>query len=315
MATDRYALSIVIPTYNRSEILDRCLAAISKQTYPRDDFEVIVVDDGSQDSTQSTADRWLSEPAFNLKYLRQPNSGANVARNFAIRESEGRLLLFINDDTIAAPTMIAEHIRTHQQYAAENIAVLGRITISAQVPPSLFAKLHLDADYDLWAGKKDLDWRAFYTCNVSVKKSFLINYGFFEEAIRYHDDIELGQRLSHFGLRIIYNPEALGYHSHFLQEKEYLDIGRRDGVALAKWYKKAPNLRGELASIGLHLTAPLRQRMKYLLADCLINAVTRPLILRTARFFSNKNERIALLLYRKVFQSLKRQGVRDEMRR
>ena len=59
-----------------------------------------------------------------------------------------------------------------------------------------FAKLHLDANFSLWKGQTELDWRAFYTCNVSVKKSFLVKFGLFEESLRYHEDVELGARLA-----------------------------------------------------------------------------------------------------------------------
>jgi len=315
MTENLYVISVIIPTYNRSPVLERCLAALSAQTFPRNLYEIIVADDGSVDDTQTVVSRWSAQGEPSVKYFRQPNRGANAARNQAILQAEGKLLLFINDDTLATSTMLAEHVRTHEQEPGENVAVLGRVTISGEIPRSLFAQLHLDADYALWTGRKELDWRAFYTCNVSVKKAFLMTHGLFEEGIRYHEDVELAERLSHHGLRVVYNPDALGYHYHYLEEAEYLGVGRREGTALAKWYRKAPHLGAELASIGFPGTASRMRRFKYFLADCLINPVTRPLILKLARSLADSHEKIARALYRKLFQSLKREGVRDELRK
>ena len=238
MLDENPKLTVIIPTYNRSAVLNKCLDALTNQTLSGDLYEIVVADDGSSDDTRQTVERCIASSRVSIRYLWQTNAGANAARNLAITKARARLLLFINDDTIATRIMLSEHLQTHQHYPDENVAVLGRVTVSAQVPPSLFSKVHLDANYALWQGKKELGWRAFYTCNVSVKKRFLEKYGLFEESMRYHEDLELSERLSHHGLRLIYNPQALGYHCHYLQEKEYLNVAKREGNSLAKWYKK-----------------------------------------------------------------------------
>jgi glycosyltransferase involved in cell wall biosynthesis len=315
MDSQKIAISVIIPTYNRASVLKKCLEALSDQSITSDTYEVIVSDDGSQDDTKKVAEDVIKNKKCFINYLWQPNKGANAARNNAIYASRGTLLLFINDDTIAIPTMLEEHLQTHRQYPEENIAVLGRMTVSPEVPYSIFAKLHLDANYGLWKGMVELDWQAFYTCNVSVKKSFLLNYGIFEESIRYHEDVELSERLSHFGLKIIYNPDALGYHDHYLQEHEYLNVAKKEGISLAIWYKKSPHLKKELALIGLQATAPIKKKIKYFVGDLLINNLTRPIIVVFARFFAKTNENLSLSLYRKVYQSIKRESVRQELKK
>jgi GT2 family glycosyltransferase len=258
---------------------------------------------------------------FKVVYLHQENKGANAARNHAVEKASGRLLLFINDDTIATPEMIKEHIKTHEEYPDENVSVLGKVTISPQIPYSPFARLHLDAAYARWTGKIELDWRAFYTCNVSVKKSLLMPVGgtspamLFEERIRYHEDLELSQRLDKYGFKVLYNPAALGYHDHFLTEQEYLNTAAKEGKAIAIWYKIAPHLRGELALLGFPSTSSLPKKTYYAAADMVVNRITRPLILQAARLLLNKNEDAALKLYAKLFQSLKREEIRREMKK
>lgn len=309
------SISVIIPTYNRAPVLEKCLEALSNQSVSSEMYEVIVSDDGSKDDTRKIAEDAIKKNKCQINYLWQTNKGANAARNNAIRASRGKLLLFINDDTIAIPKMLEHHLQTHEQYPEENIAVLGRMTVSPKVPYSIFAKLHLDANYGLWEGMVELDWLAFYTCNVSVKKSFLLKYGLFEESIRYHEDVELSERLSHFGFKIIYNPDALGYHDHYLQEHEYLNVAKKEGTALAIWYKKSPHLKKELALIGLQATSPLLKKVKYFIGDLLINSLTRPFLIYLARYFTKKNENFSLALYRKIYQSIKRESVRQELKK
>jgi glycosyltransferase involved in cell wall biosynthesis len=310
---DQKALSVIIPTHNRAIILEKCIMALSRQSVSHESYEVIVSDDGSQDDTRERVERAAGDISCPVLYLHQPNQGANRARNRAVAQAAGRLLLFINDDTIASPTMLEQHLVTHHDHPEENVGVLGRIVISPDVPPSFFAKLHLGQSYDYWKGRRDLDWRAFYTCNVSVKKTFLVKYGLFEETLRYHEDVELSERLSHHGFRLIYNPDALGYHDHFLTEEGYLRAAGLDGKALAVWHRKAPALRGELAFFGFAPTASLPQRLKHKMGDVLVNRLTTPYLLKAAQYLSTRCEAPALFVYRKIYQAMKREAVRNAL--
>ncbi len=307
-------ISVIIPTYNRAPIIEKCLRALEAQDYPAHRFEVIVADDGSEDDTLQKVMRRASEADCAVRYLRQPNSGANAARNKAVREAAGRLLLFINDDTIADPALVSCHERCHRQHPGEATAVLGRVTISPDVPPSIFSRLHLDGCFAQWEGRRELDWRAFYTCNVSVKKSFLMKYGMFEERLRYHEDIELAERLSRHGLKVIYSPDALGLHCHSLSEQEYLRVAERDGRALAHWYMKSPHLKKKLSLVNFSPGAAPMKRLKHAAGDMIINRLTMNMICGIARYFSSRNESVALYLYAKAYESIKRGAVRKELK-
>ena len=315
MEDESVKLSVIIPTYNRAAVLKRCLYALSNQSIPKDTYEVIVSDDGSTDETKKVTEEASSNNLCSIRYLWQPNKGANAARNNAIFASEGHILLFINDDTIATFNMLEEHLKTHSEYPQEHISVLGRMTISPEVPYSIFAKLHLDANYGLWEGQRELNWLAFYTCNVSVKKSFLLKYGIFEEDIRYHEDVELSERLSRYGFKIIYNPQALGYHYHHLKEEEYLNVAKKDGTALAKWYKKSPHLKKELAMLDFPLFVPFYKKLRYLIGDLLFCKKTRPIFIKIARLCQKRFENISLFLYRKLYQSIKRESIKEELKK
>lgn len=313
--TDTYDFSVIIPTRDRSAVLAKCLEALKGQNYRKDLFEIIVSDDGSADDTKAVVENFRRQHKdITLLYVAQPNGGASAARNRAIRAAKGQLLLIINDDTICIPEVMAEHKKSHEHYPEENVAILGKMTISDEVPYSIFTQLHLDATFERFKGKTELDWKAFITCNLSIHRSFLLKFGLFDENFRVlHEDLELAERLSHHGLKLIYNPMALGYHYHFIGEKDFLSSAIQDGKSLAVWYSKSPHLRKELAEAGLYRALPFNKRFKYFIVDLIINKKTIPFFLVLARFWASRNEGIALSLYIKIFQSIKRHAFRGAL--
>src|SRR6266540_964354 len=101
-------LSIIIPSYNRLEQLKKVLQGLEKQTWPCNEFEVLVISDGSTDGTDDfllTADTCLHLGAFF-----QPNQGAAAARNLGIAQATGEIILFLDDDVFPFPELIEEHL-------------------------------------------------------------------------------------------------------------------------------------------------------------------------------------------------------------
>lgn len=123
-------LSIIIPTYNRLEILKRCLSAIDLQEEVdlANDVEVIVVDDGGRDGTGE----WLNENTeafrFALRPLRQDNAGQGNARNYGLNEAKGDIVMFLGDDIFLHPRALSRHLRVHAEHPAPEFAVLGFTT-------------------------------------------------------------------------------------------------------------------------------------------------------------------------------------------
>jgi hypothetical protein len=211
--------------------------------------------------------------------------------------------------------MLAEHLGMHDLYPDDRVAVQGRVTVSPQLPPSRLAPLHLDRAFHAIGDRRELDWRSFFTCNVSVKRSLLDRGGLFEESIRYHEDLELSERLSHHGLRVIYNPAALGYHEHFLTESEFLAIARREAKALLVWACKAPQLAPMLAEYGFEPTMSANTKLKGVIRNAVFNRVTIPFWCAIARSRPDFLESFGLRIYLQIYQSVKRACLREEMRR
>lgn len=307
-------LSVIVPTYNRSAVVARCIQALCRQTCDNQLFEIIVSDDGSQDDTAAVVAAQADSQAVSIRYLHQPNAGANRARNRAIGIAHGRLLLLINDDTIALPDMLAEHLAEHGRHPEAHIAVLGRMTVSPELAVSRLAPLHLDRAFEHLRDGAVLDWRAFFTCNVSVKKALLDRCGLFEERMRYHEDLELAWRLSAFGLQVIYRAQALGWHHHFLNEDEFLSIAEREARSLHTWARLAPMARPMLASLGYEPAATGLRVWRHRLLDIAVNRHTEPPWRWLARSLPPQPapfRRMTLAIYDQLYQSRKRAALRQ----
>ena len=96
-------ISVVIPTYNRAPELETCLTALAAQTLSPDQFEVLVIDDGSSDSTSSLLETLSSGNPMDLRYFVQPNEGPAAARNAGIEQAKGEWIAFTDDDCIPDP--------------------------------------------------------------------------------------------------------------------------------------------------------------------------------------------------------------------
>jgi GT2 family glycosyltransferase len=308
-------ITVVIPTYDRREVLRACLEALDHQTLEPERYEVIVGDDGSSDGTGALVDEMRGRSRYALHYFHQANNGPGAARNRALRMARAPIALILNDDTIAIPSLLAEHLRVHAEHPAEEVCVLGRVTISPDVPASIFARLHLDAAFAAFTGRTELDWTAFITANISVKPAFVLRHGPFREGLFPHEDLELATRLRERGLRILYNERALGYHLHHLTERDYLRNAESDGRALARWYRIAGRETPELYALGLQGAPPLRRELRHHAADLVIRPRTFPLLLALARGLARLHETSALFVYRKLFKYVSRRAIERELAR
>jgi len=127
--------SLVVPTHNRAATLDRTLAALTVQTEP--DFEVVVVDDGSTDDTPQVARRYADR--LDLRYIRRARRGTATARSAAMRAARAPLLIQTDDDRLAAPEFVADHVAAHADGVARVVAgrqraVLAEWSVAAELP-------------------------------------------------------------------------------------------------------------------------------------------------------------------------------------
>lgn len=232
------SVSVVIPTFNRKEVLTKAIKAYWAQSAIDEIKEILVVDDGSTDGTDCAVSALAAEAPFSIRRFCQSNRGQAAARNVGVSEATAEIILFTDDDIIPAPGLVAEHLKWHGHYAEREAAVMGCVEWSPDLRPTPFMQwLGLDGVLFAYGWIRDKvevhDLRLFYTCNLSLKTELLRQTGPFDEDFGGYgwEDVELGYRLRKNGMRLFYNPAALAYHYKHVTFAEA--CRRAEKVALA----------------------------------------------------------------------------------
>lgn len=273
-------LSVVIPTYNRAEWLKRVIESLLNQTYQ--DFEIIVVDDGSVDGTESLIRDVMKNAPRELVYIRQENQGPATARNAGIKHAKGELILFIDDDVLPAPNLLEEHISGHQQHHGENIAIVGSVVCAPEVRVSPFMRWLINEGPWFWHSREEngarLDYRCLCTANVSLNRRLMLKKGMFDESFRpFFEDIELGYRFEQQNVQIILNKNAIGYHLREETFQKWCDRVILSGQSAAVFYTKWPAAATSLPRSTLNVRTVLGGIVKHAIPRSII-PILKPMI-------------------------------------
>ncbi|MBW4441367.1 MAG: glycosyltransferase [Plectolyngbya sp. WJT66-NPBG17] len=229
-------LSVVIPTYNRKPILEKCLRALERQQFS--DYEVVVVDDGSTDGTVE----WLSstEEFPHVRLFCQDHGGAAGARNHGVEQANGDTIVFIDSDLVVTDVFLRSHVealmQAQKEFGDDRFFTYGRVINTANF------------DHPTSEPYKITDFSAAYfaTGNVAIARRWLIEAGLFDTGFRQYgwEDLELGVRLKNLGLKLIKCPEAVGYHWHpafsLDQIPRLIDVELQRGRMGVVFYQKHP---------------------------------------------------------------------------
>jgi GT2 family glycosyltransferase len=221
-------VAVVVPTYRRPGLLQRCLDALRHQDVGVDVFEVAVVDDGSDDETPYVLASAADEMP-NLTWASQPrNRGPAAARNRAVSMTSAPLILFLDDDVVAPPKLLSCHLKLHED-APHNRGFVGLVEWLPELRVTPFMRwldgtnLQFAFHTGLRPGPLPHPSDAFYTCNLSLRRSLFEACGGFDERFPYpaYEDIEIGMRLADVGLELHYRPEALAWHARAITLREF----------------------------------------------------------------------------------------------
>jgi glycosyltransferase involved in cell wall biosynthesis len=233
-------LSVVIPTYNRAVRLQASLEALGRQTLPAGDFEVIVVDDGSTDGTREMLGHLRT--AYRLRAVSQPNSGQNVARNRGADLAQGRYCVFLDDDIVAQPRLLAEHLRAQREHG--DVVGIGAIPTVVPADAGWFSRHFAEAWNEHYAklgrGVRLPSWRYCYGGNVSVPRAAFLAVGGFASDMRRGHDVELGYRLAEHGLAFVYVADAVGTQHERKGLRELVSDFENYGAAAAELSRRHP---------------------------------------------------------------------------
>lgn len=292
--------SVVIPTYNRKPILEKCLRALELQQFEIDTpiagYEVVVVDDGSTDETVD----WLKTHAAELPHVRlilQNHQGAAAARNLGVEQAQGDTIIFIDSDLVVTASFLQAHatalMQGRKQLGHDRLFTYGRVinTCNFDHPTSEPFKV------------TDFSAAYFATGNVAIDRKWLEQAGLFDTQFQLYgwEDLELGVRLKNLGLTLIKCPEAVGYHWHppfsLEQVPRLIEQEIQRGRMGVLFYQKHPtwNVRMMIQMTWLHrllwgllsLGGTLNERTMAPLLQRLIDRGKPQLALEIARIFLN----------------------------
>jgi len=226
-------ISIIITTYNNANILDKCLYNISVQNFKKN-FEVIVVDDGSQDHTSKILEKWQQQSKiFSLKTIYQENTKQGQARNKGVNLATGEIIIFIGSDILVQANFLEEHHHFHQKFPQEEALAVGQITWTPKLNQDRFRRWLISTGlmpkFKGYKNYQELDFWHFYTGNLSLKKSFFLKYQFNKDFVCYGwEDTMLGYELLSNNGRLFYLKKALVWHDHALNENIFFPNRMRE---------------------------------------------------------------------------------------
>ncbi len=209
--------TIIVCSKNRGSRLSGCLEYLTKITYRPNEWELILVDNGSTDNTKVVFDSFSQKIPAKTSYLYQPIVGLAHARNLAVAQSTGDVLLFIDDDCYSSPTLLQEY---RDEYTDNTKAGF----IGGQVKPYRNSETKLSiqekTDREYIATSSFLRPGLIHGTNMSIRRSLLLEHGSFDtnfgagSQFKCAGDTEILARLSFSGTEGLYSPRPLVWHDH-----------------------------------------------------------------------------------------------------
>ena len=255
-------ISVIIPAYNNRDVLRETIRHAREQTLAADLYEILVVDDGSTDGTAQMVDALAAEPGAAIRCVGQANRGRSAARNLGVRRARGRIVVFMDSDFWATPTLLAEHHR-HYPAGVARRGVQGRAIThpESRITPFMQVK---EMTPDLTVRRRhNLSPFHVTTRNCSMLRDEVLDAGGFDETFSGYgwEDIELAIRMHARGTRFEYDPAALGYHHHVEDLIGVREKLRQAGVGAVYFWRKYRRA----ARIGIFLEiAPFMLPVKWL---------------------------------------------------
>jgi glycosyltransferase involved in cell wall biosynthesis len=222
-------LSVIIPTRNRAVLLEKTLDSIVNQTFSNDDFEIIVIDNGSTDNTKIVVDEYRKR-IKHIRYFFDSKPGLHIGRHRGLKEAVSEILVYGDDDIEAFPTWLEGIWESFQN---KEVALVGGKNLPKWEtdPPYWIYEMWMDiSDFGHALGYLsildfedkviEIDPMYVWGCNFSIRKAILLeSFGFHpdgvpQDMIKYRGDGEthISEYIKKMGYKTIYNPKASIYH-------------------------------------------------------------------------------------------------------
>lgn len=203
----RTFVSVVIPAYNSEKVISRVIEALLHQSYPKNKYEIIVVDDGSTDRTAEVASR------FPIRVLRLKHAGPANARNTGAKKAKGDILLFTDADCVPDKNWIKAMIEPFKD--PEIVAVSGTYkTLNKEKFMARFVGYEIDQRHEKMKKQKYIDFIG--TFSAAYRKKIFLKFGGFDSRFKTSsgEDPEISYRMAKAGLKMVFQSAAFVYHPH-----------------------------------------------------------------------------------------------------
>jgi glycosyltransferase involved in cell wall biosynthesis/GT2 family glycosyltransferase len=318
--------TVIIPTFNRWDALQKTLAALAQVDYPAARWEVIVVDDGSTDETEACIKQWIGDVDIEVRYIRQINSGPAAARNRGAIEARGDALIFIDNDILVKPDFVRAHVAALAAHTG--CWVMGRVVHPPELRRTVFGRYRdskWEAFHEAHANERLSETTGMTAANVSVPAADFQRLGGFDEGftIASCEDCDLGIRARQNGIRVMYDPSIVVVHNDWAVSLDrFCDRQRLYSISDALLWRKYGGASPRVHLVHQNAPVDLRTDSLSLIVKKTLKSIlaTRPGKALT-RFACSLAERVApdTVLSRRAYDTAVgvaiRQGVREGLRR
>lgn len=247
-------LTVLITAYNRPDALALAVESLAAQSLPRDQWNVLLVEDGSPEPASAAIAAIAKRSAVPIRHLRIPNGGPARARNIGIREATGEVVLIVNDDVILSPKHLERHWNAHRVNPARNWAAHGETVWH----PDSLRGAHMRSlarrafNYEIPIEEWERAFVYFVTSSLSVKRALLLDHPFDESfPSASFEDTELALRIvREEGLTVELLRGDPAYHWHYHTPPMFLRRAATNGRNAVRLLEKFPDFEYRL--IGAH---------------------------------------------------------------
>jgi glycosyltransferase involved in cell wall biosynthesis len=231
---ERPFVSVIVPTFERRELLELLLQSLAAQTYPAERMEVLVVDNSSRDGTREMVAVAARNAPYALRYFLQNNRGPALSRQHGLEAASGAIVAFTDSDCVASPGWIEAGVSAF----GPGVGLVQGRTIPNPEQPRRFLERTIEITHE---------GPLYETCNVFYRRAAALEAGGFSGRFEFHgEDTELAWAVKRAGHGSVFEQRALIYHHVFpVGPLEWLALTRH----VAAWpplVKRVPELRGRI---------------------------------------------------------------------
>jgi GT2 family glycosyltransferase len=211
---------------------------------PEGAFDVVVARDAADDDAPAV-ERAVEGRPFPVRLLTGPEPGVAATRDAGWRAADAPLVLFLGDDMLPRPDVVAQHLAWQERHPEPEVAVLGHVRWSPELRLTPFMRWldhGMQFDYPNIEGI-EAGWGRFYAANCSLKADLLERSGGFDHEFRFgYEELELARRMRDLGLRVLYNRAAVVEHLHPTTLDSWRERMRTVAAAELQMVRKHPDV-------------------------------------------------------------------------